>query len=429
MTQRFRFGKRKVRKGRVAAALALAVLLGFAPAQQSHADFEGDMMTGGQITVTIEEGKYAELDAIKDDVVLDVYKVASGEKMSGFDTYKLNWSESPFASLQSDWDAMIKLGDEGSLTADDVIAMTQKFAEVVLDGNVGIYRTEEAVTPAADAPTPAVIGTLGTPITDLYAGLYLIIPHDGSRPDYLVKNEDGGNTVYSTVADGNKKYYQFAPILVSIPTRTIETLDEENAGVITTVDGYEYNYSAFSSNSADDAGTWSNEINIAAKVGEGDLTGSLRIKKSLPVNETLTGRIDPATFVFNIVGKLKGETVYTNVASLKFKAYSDITEQEIVIDDLPIGTEITVTENYAGNYKPVEASKTVTIQAKNQEVDMVEAEFENTYDGRIHGGGSVTNSFSIDQEKAEWSWDKELATEDKQGETKQAEPAQAESEQ
>ena len=231
MTQRFRFGKRKVRKGRVAAALALAVLLGFAPAQQSHADFEGDMMTGGQITVTIEEGKYAELDAIKDDVVLDVYKVASGEKMSGFDTYKLNWSESPFASLQSDWDAMIKLGDEGSLTADDVIAMTQKFAEVVLDGNVGIYRTEEAVTPAADAPTPAVIGTLGTPITDLYAGLYLIIARGSNITEYAgtVTDETTGTTGTVTIAKSRGFKYSFSPELISMPTKAAD-----ETGVINT---------------------------------------------------------------------------------------------------------------------------------------------------------------------------------------------------
>ena len=85
--------------------------------------------------------------------------------------------------------------------------------------------------------------------------------------------------------------------------------------------------------------------------------------------------------------------------------------QSIVIEDLPVGALVTVTEVYAGgNYKSADgAVKKTTIirdELKTEEVELAEIKFTNTYNDTYKGGGSVTNTIT-DASQAEQNYAQE----------------------
>lgn len=124
--------------------------------------------------------------------------------------------------------------------------------------------------------------------------------------------------------------------------------------------------------------------------------GSLKIRKTLSeFNETLRD----TTFVFQVEGvDENGKTVYSNVVSTTHNAAGT---REAVIDKIPAGTTVTVTEVYSGaSYKPESPTEaTVTIVADQ----VMQADFTNTYSGKLIPGYGVTNRFDHNEDGS-WKW-------------------------
>ena len=212
--------------------------------------------------------------------------------------------------------------------------------------------------------------------------------------EFLVGNVETGVT--------DKYEYTFAPYLISLPN----------------------NY--YSSTNTDD--TWQynlvGDFAIGLKPERTDRYGDLLIKKTLDVYNATNSN---ATFVFQVEAtktdvddSTKREVVYSNVVSTAFGAAGT---KEILIEKIPAGAEVTVTEIYSGASYTVtsEAEKTTVIKANEKydstKQDSEEAipegetnvivssvEFTNTHDGRTNGGSGVINNFKYDG--SEWRWDK-----------------------
>lgn len=124
--------------------------------------------------------------------------------------------------------------------------------------------------------------------------------------------------------------------------------------------------------------------------------GSLRIRKNLRAYNT---SLKDVTFVFQVEGvDGEGNSVYSNVVSTTHSAAG---EKEVVIENLPAGTTVTVTEIYSGASYRLETAQeqTVTISAE----DVAGVEFTNTYDDELTPGYGVTNHFDYDAD-AGWQW-------------------------
>ena len=189
--------------------------------------------------------------------------------------------------------------------------------------------------------------------------------------------------------------YSFIPYLISLPNNYYKE------GVTGTTDEWVYEL------------TGSNALGL--KPQKADRYGDLEINKTLDVyNATVGG----ATFVFQVeaiktdVDTNETKNVYSNVVSLTFNGPGT---ESVLIQDLPAGAVVTVTEIYSGaGYKLSSArTQTVTIIAKEEsEVEQlsettvqgspVEVSFLNTYDEGMNGGSGVVNSFSYAE--GEWTW-------------------------
>lgn len=122
--------------------------------------------------------------------------------------------------------------------------------------------------------------------------------------------------------------------------------------------------------------------------------GELKIKKSLTAyNENVGG----ATFVFHVkIEKMDG-TATTNVYKKHFNGAGN---DSLLIENLPAGAEVTVTEIYSGaSYTLTSANDQQTvIIAKEDEGNPASVSFTNTYNGGQNGGSGIVNRFYKDGE-------------------------------
>lgn len=124
--------------------------------------------------------------------------------------------------------------------------------------------------------------------------------------------------------------------------------------------------------------------------------GNLEISKTLTSYNT---SLKEVTFVFQVEAvNAKGKTVYSNVVSTTHSAAGT---KKVVIEDLPEGATVTVTEIYGGASYEATGSKEVKVQIVGG--DTVSAEFTNTYDDKLVPGYGVTNHFELD-ENNDWQW-------------------------
>jgi hypothetical protein len=108
--------------------------------------------------------------------------------------------------------------------------------------------------------------------------------------------------------------------------------------------------------------------------------------------------IDNATFVFEVTAYESydekgpvGQVVYHNYVSTTFK---DSTSKTVLVKDIPVGSYVVVNEAYSGrSYAVVTDSTQTTVIRPDQAASVT---FENEYDERHGGGGSVTNNFKFD---------------------------------
>ncbi|MBQ2626333.1 MAG: hypothetical protein IJG17_01015 [Eubacterium sp.] len=385
--------RRKTGKGRIAAVLVLAVLLGAAPAIKTQAV---DLVTGPfTVTVKGDTEKFADLENA--NVVLDFYQVATAEELTGYDAYTFKVT-SDFSSIQADLDAVQKKSEDGSLQATDVDKLTQTIAKVKLDGVKEYSATAPKQTPVPGNGTLNSVTTLNSP------GLYLIIPRGSDIEGYkhtITKTEGTTTTTtLTTVANGKSIQYVFMPMLVSVPSRGIAPM---GSGSFDTEKGT-YTYPIFSGNTAN-TGEWENAIELDIKVGEQDMDTKIRIDKDLVQYETIEDRGDTATFAFTIDAVKDGKNVFSDARSITLSAVD--TSDYVEIDHIPVGSLVTVREAYTGgDYKfaGVEAPKagdakaddgnrsiTFTATAAPDDNSVVLVSFTNTYDDKFKDGGSVTN--------------------------------------
>ena len=93
---------------------------------------------------------------------------------------------------------------------------------------------------------------------------------------------------------------------------------------------------------------WLYDLTISPKPEQVTQMGRVKIVKFLNgYNETLEG----ADFVFTVVAKKNGKIVYSNVFSLHFtkEEWLNKKSKEVTIDDLPVGSLVTVEEVYTGS--------------------------------------------------------------------------------
>lgn len=182
---------------------------------------------------------------------------------------------------------------------------------------------------------------------------------------YLVDAETLKTTNYT---------YSFKPYLISLPNNYYDAKDA------TSSDEWIYE-----------------NVAIGLKPEKNHRLGNLKINKALDeYNETLGG----ATFVFQVEAtKLDvdastdktAEVVYSNVVAL---TYTGPGTQSVIIEDIPAGADVTITEIYTGaSYQLKEGAvnpQTTKITADNT----VEVTFENTNNDGLNGGSSIINAFS-----------------------------------
>ena len=359
-----RYGKRgRKLMGMLAVLLAMGLVAAVAFPMSARAE-SFDEKEKCDITINLPKEDVVEGDKL--DLVIDVYKVASAEPVKGYDTFALEATKD-FASLQKDLDDLVD--PKGKVTEDEFAQSAIKL----------VQKNKIAVTTS---------GELGKKIEGLASGLYLVLAHGKGLADPFDTVQD---TVV-TVADSTKYKYSFKPLLVTLPTKDGAlkngVLDADKT-VLTSDDGdWVYSFTA-------------------------------ELKPSMEPNRTyftITKDLDSyelrqtTVFVFKVNYK---EIDGTTVSIVKQMVFSSAGIQTLRFDNIPVGTDVIVTELYSGaNYDPVphtgqtlNADGTVTdTSLKNIQIPPVESvvnnvTFENDYDNTDKGGGSLENSFKLVIEK------------------------------
>ena len=224
-------------------------------------------------------------------------------------------------------------------------------------------------------------------VSGLNAGLYLLIirgsdlstKDDNSQTGYVKKTEQASGTegaekttLYTTRVVTEDYEYLYRPQLLTVPTKLDKTTPQYNT--------------AF--------GEWTNELIIYAKPTREANNGDLKIIKN--VNNPGP---DPVDFVFEVTWKDKSNNDVTKVVTMTFKG--DTRKEYTLVNTVPIGTEVTVTEVHSGiGYTAVTGPQTVTIQAPaaataDGETAAVRNVVEFTNDHTGPGGGhGILNRFT-----------------------------------
>ena len=191
--------------------------------------------------------------------------------------------------------------------------------------------------------------------------------------DYIkeVTGADGEKELV-TIARSGEYTYTFAPSLVSLPSK--EAVD----GEINTAN----------------PGDWLYDVSVTLKPERDVRYGDLEIVKTLQSYET----DNPAKFVFQVEAVLNGQNVYSNVETISF---TEAGQKSVVIEDLPVGAEVTVKEVYTGAvYTVVTADTQTAVIPAN---DVVSVAFTNGYDNTDRDGGVVINQFDYNADSG-WGW-------------------------
>ena len=258
----------------------------------------------------------------------------------------------------------------------------QDFAKIVLDSSY---------TPDPDRfkSATAVAGKTFINVPNLDAGLYLLIirgqeltekdSSDHPEKVYVKKTEQASSdengaatTLFTTRVLTEDYEYLFKPQLFTLPTKLDKNVQQYNTAY----------------------GEWENQLSIYAKPTREANNGDLKIIK----NVSNPGP-DPVNFVFEVTWKDKSNNDVTKVVTMTFKG--DTRKEYTLVNTVPIGTEVTVTEVHSGiGYTAVTGPQTVTIQAPaaataGGETAAVRNVVEFTNDHTGPGGGhGILNRFT-----------------------------------
>lgn len=317
-----------------------------------------------------DDSDYAE-DLQKADVVADLYKVGDAVGNDGYDGYYYAvtgiYQELPTEYLQKITDPALI----AEVTPQDWDALSAAAARLAL--------LEAGESETGEAPDNGLVVTgarTGVPVSDLDPGLYLLVARgaDLTNPESYITTvtDEEGTEHLVTVAYSEQNGYTFAPALVAVPAKD-SFEGEVNTG---------------------NPGPWVYDLSVYLKP-EQIPYGSLRIIKDLLEFESS----EAATFVFQVEAELNGRNVYSDVAAFNF---TQAGQQEVLIEKLPVGAVVTVTEIYSGSHY-IQTGVTpgpVTITA----TDIATVEFSNTYDERRTGGHGIINRFSYDYINGVGGW-------------------------
>jgi hypothetical protein len=341
---------------RLPAALLAALLLALAVLSAlGGAGFALDLGQPCSVTVGLGSTEYA-ADMRTAKVVLDFYQLASLRE-AGEDGYDYELL-APYTGLNVS-------GVQDAATAE---ALAQEAMRIA------IRRGRPVITGAS----PEQRIDKKDDGTALQGGLYLVLARGADQPEYVREvTDDRGNTRLVTVAFSERYEYTLAPELVSLPVRSgdewIYDLDLEL-----------------------EPGQTLYDLSVSLKPERKPRTGSLEIVKTLRSYHP----DEAAFFVFSVEAVFEGRRVYSDVHGLSFTAAG---QDVIVIEDLPIGSEITVEEIYSGaSYKLTSAARqTVTLEGLRGSV-----EFVNEYEETEKKGNGIINHFEYDAETG-WGWTRE----------------------
>lgn len=274
-------------------------------------------------------------------VQIDLYKIASVEEADGEIVFKPTVAYTDIAS---------KLNQASSLESRDLSGLAQEAAQVALNAE-----NPEPVSYTFD-------GVNAVPCFNMESGAYLIIIH-GEEENYVkTLTDDEGNEHLATTVTGEANVYIVNPSIVILPR----------------IEQYNTVY----------------DVGIVTKAEPWIRYGSLEITK------ILTGFVggSPATFVFQIEATLNGQSVYSDVIDITF---TDAGDKSVVIDNLPVGAEVVVTEVYSGACYRLVSDATQTVQISVEECSYVS--FTNEPTGTKIKGGGITNRFSYGENGWDWT--------------------------
>lgn len=350
--------REKIKKGYVI-ALAALMLLPCVSLMQARAAGEINLDADCSLTISVDINGNADgsttgnADYLNDfnqmKISVPVYKVADVDVTGQIFT--------PVEAFRA-MDFSVVAEKPSSVTADTWLDMGRQAAEI-LEKDSSIEPVDTVIVEKPENGNTAV-----GKIENLKPGMYLVAPEACCNPDYSVK-------------------YKFTPYLTSLPSS-------------------EYTLTGTGSDE------WVYDTTIGLKPDAEPLYGKLEIIKNLKNYNATQGK---TTFVFSIVGKDKnGDVKYEEMESLTFSAAGS---NSIILDKIPAGLDITVTEVYSGASYKIEGSDSQKVFIWSKEAIEENAEgaqeavvsFTNSYDGGNRGGYGVTNHFE-DDGKNGWTWTK-----------------------
>ena len=218
-------------------------------------------------------------------------------------------------------------------------------------------------------------------LTEMPAGLYLVIAHGDMDPYY---EEVNGKLV--TYYESNDYKYSFTPVLVSLPS----TGDVDGTALST-------------------AGTWKNDVTIKLKPERVDRLEGITITKHIDKWENSS----PVTFIFEVKATKNGEVKYSNVVSLTFDENSSDTLSVSLKNCIPVGSRVEVTEVYSGAGYAMTEGETgervieVLTAQPNHDPYVIPDPFNNKYDKNGTNGFGIENHFTanINEETGASRWD------------------------
>ena len=216
------------------------------------------------------------------------------------------------------------------------------------------------------------------------------------------KNTDGGLVTFEDIDTGlylvyaeqmlsRYNQYDFKPYLISLPNNYWNNFAREN----------EIPEDAKEDGKVTDK--WIYNFTVSLKPSKTDLYGDLYINKDLTVYNASLG---PAYFVYQVEAVKEDcdtkekRIVYSDVVSMEF---NEAGSKQLVINDIPAGAVVTVTEVYSGASYELKSDKTIetVIEADGSEL-YATAEFVNEYNEGLNTGSGVVNSYTYSAESKTW---------------------------
>ncbi len=344
--------KSGILKGILAAVLFVPAMVHGTLRTQASLNVDADCYltanTEPEFQKDLEEYQVGSGDSGADRIIVDYYRIAGITKDEHYDTftYDLIDGYSLIGYDISNYDGLSKLESD--------------------DWNT----IEEQLFEQALANEPDVTKNFGEKTDDgeVTAGLYLMVVHNLEKTKAEDYAEDNTTTAYT-----EQYVYTFTPQLVSLPSTNENTREE-----MKTSDG-----------------TWIYDLTVTLKSERERRLCTLRIEKLLESYEASS----PVTFVFDIVGTIDDEKVYSNVTSLTF---SEAGLETALVEGIPVGTHVVVTEVYSGvSYElttDAEAETDILVPVeKGTELtadNTATVRFGNKFNGKIPHGYGIKNIFT-----------------------------------